>query len=55
MAIEHDRGDAFMADQASSEEELMYYKSQVDPGDKRPLDKPTHEEEKKKFKSAQDT
>lgn len=55
MEIECDRGDAIMADQACSEKELKYYKSQVNPADKRVLDKPTHEEEKKKFKSAQDT
>ena len=55
MAIECDRGDAIMADQACSEEELKYYKSQVDTADKRVLDKPAHAEEKKKFKSAQDT
>ena len=55
MAIECDSGDAIMAEQACSEEELKYYKSQVDPTDKRVLEKPAHEEEKKKFKSAQDT
>ena len=52
MAIECNRGDAIMEDQACSEEELKYYKSQVDPADKHVLDKPAHEEEKKKFKSA---
>ena len=54
MAAQCDNGDAALAERACAEEELRYYKSQVDPADRTVLQRTTAEE-KKKFKPAQDT
>ena len=54
MAAECGDGDAALAEQACAEEELKFYKSQLNPEDGTALKRPTTEE-KVKFKSAQDT
>ena len=54
IAAECDNGDAALAEQACAQEELNFYKSQVNPNDGTTLKKPTTEE-KAKFKSAEDT
>ena len=54
MAAECDNGDAALAEKACAQEELKYYKTQVNPDDGTVVKKPTTEE-KAKFKSAEDT
>ena len=55
IAAECDEGDSVLAERAYVEEELRYYKSKVDPNDPTPLQRPTIEDERVKFKAAQDT
>ena len=54
IAAQCDNGDAALAEQACAEEELKFYKSQVNPDDGAILKKPMTDE-KAKFKSAEDT
>ena len=54
MSLECEDGDAAIAEEACAEEDLKFYKSQVDPEEKTLLKKLTTEH-KLKFKSAQDT
>ena len=54
IAAQCDNGDAALAEQACAEEELKFYKSQVNPDDGTILKKPMTDE-KAKFKSAEDT
>ena len=54
MAAECDNGDAALAEQACAQEELKFYKSQVNPDDGTILKKPMADE-RAKFKSAEDT
>ena len=54
MTAECDNGDVALAEQACAQEELKYYKTQVNPDDGTVLKKPTTKE-KEKFKLAEDT
>ena len=50
-----DEGDSVLAKRACTEEELKYYRSKVDPNDPTTLKRPTVEDEREKFKAAQET
>ena len=55
IAAECEEGDAAMAEHACAKEELKNYRANLDPADNTVLKRPTTEDDRAKFKSAQDT
>jgi hypothetical protein len=55
IATQCDEGDAALAEQVCAKEELKAYRSNLDPADNTALKKPTTEDDRAKFKAAQDT